>query len=129
MNCFEHNDSLYIYKNKIRNNVRRGQNVEDKREISRVQYNSKGVLVVCETGETYYIRTDNVSPLGMGIYMDADSPDIQGKDIIVVTETLLMYADVTRQVKNEEGNYLIGIAAKNFTPEVLSYLFQHIGTN
>ena len=60
--------------------------------------------------------------------MAADAPDIMGKDIIIVAETLIMYADVIRQVKNEDGSYIVGIAAKKFTPEVLDYLFEHIAT-
>lgn len=64
----------------------------------------------------------------MGIHMDADAPDILGKDIIIVAQTLIMYADVTRQEKLEDGSCIIGIAAREFTPEVLEYLFEHIGT-
>lgn len=101
--------------------------LEERRKLSRVGYAAESVLVVCETGEKYYVHTENVSPLGMGVIMDADAPQIVGKDIIIVAETLIMYADVTRQEKQEDGSYMVGIAAKKFSPEVLNYLFSHIG--
>lgn len=100
--------------------------MEEKRDITRVDYLAKSVIVVCETGDKYYVDTRNVSPLGMGIIAPADTPDIVGKDIIIVASTLIMYADVNRQEKNGDGTYTIGINARQFTPEVLQYLFEHI---
>ena len=100
--------------------------MEERRNISRVEYRAKSVIVVCDTGEKYFVETKNVSPLGMGIIMDKDAPDIVGKDIIIVANTLIMYADVNRQEKNEDGTFTVGISAKQFTPEVLQYLFNHI---
>ena len=101
-------------------------NMEERRKIDRVKYQARSVIVVCETGEKFYVDTKNVSPLGMGITMPAGSPQIVGKDIIIVAETLIMYADVKRQVQNEDGRFEIGIAARKFTPDVLEYLFTHI---
>ena len=101
--------------------------MEERREIGRVDFASNSVIVVCETGEKYYVSTQNVSPLGMGILASGDVPEIVGKDIIIVAETLIMYADVNRQVKNDDGEWIIGISAKKFTPEVLEYLFASIG--
>lgn len=101
--------------------------MEERREIGRVDFSSNSVIVVCETGEKYYVSTQNVSPLGMGILAPSDMPNIVGKDIIIVAETLIMYADVNRQVKNDDGEWIIGISAKKFTPEVLEYLFTSIG--
>ena len=100
--------------------------MEERRNINRVDYLSQGVVVVCDTGEHYVVETKNVSPLGMGIKMPADVPDITGKDIIIVASTLIMYADVNRMEENPDGTYTVGISAKNFTPEVLKYLFTHI---
>jgi len=100
--------------------------MEERRNISRVDYKAKSVIVVCDTGEKYFVETKNVSPLGMGIIMPGDSPNIVGKDIIIVASTLIMYADVNRQEKNEDGTYTVGINAKEFTPDVLQYLFTHI---
>lgn len=101
--------------------------MQERRNISRVEYIANGVVVVCETGDKYFVKTKNVSPLGMGIIMDPDIPDLVGKDIIIVASTLIMYADVNRQVKNNDDTYTVGIHARQFTPEVLEYLFQHIG--
>lgn len=100
--------------------------MEERREISRVGFPSNSVIVVCDTADKYYVATKDVSPLGMGITAPADMPNIVGKDIIIVAETLIMYADVNRQVKNDDGTYTIGISAKKFTSEVLEYLFTHI---
>lgn len=103
--------------------------MEERRNISRVEYRAKSVIVVCDTGEKYFVETKNVSPLGMGIIMDKDAPNIVGKDIIIVANTLIMYADVNRQEKNEDGTFTVGISAKQFTPEVLQYLFNHIASD
>lgn len=101
--------------------------MEERRQINRVEYIAKSVIVVCDTEETIYVDVQNVSPLGMGIRMSADAPDILGKDIIIVAETLIMYAEVNRQEKQEDGTYVVGIQAKKFTQDVLEYLFTHIG--
>lgn len=101
--------------------------MEERRQVNRVEYIAKSVIVVCETQETIQVNVDNVSPLGMGIVMMEDRPDIVGKDIIIVAETLIMYADVIRQEKQEDGSYIVGIQAKRFTQDVLEYLFTHIG--
>lgn len=100
--------------------------MEERRGIGRVSFPSNSVIVVCETGDKYYVATDNVSPLGMGITAPADVPEIVGKDVIIVAETLIMYADVNRQVKKDDGSWTIGVGAKKFTPEVLNYLFEKI---
>ncbi len=100
--------------------------MEERRNISRVDYSAKGVVVICDTGEKYMVETKDVSPLGMGLIMPPETPDIVGKDIIIVASTLIMYSDVNRQVKNADGTYTVGIHARQFTPEVLQYLFRHI---
>ena len=101
--------------------------MEERRQINRVKYIAKSVIVVCETQETIQVNVENVSPLGMGIRMTEDRPDLVGKVIIIVAETLIMYADVIRQEKQEDGSYIVGIQAKKFTQDVLEYLFTHIG--
>lgn len=102
--------------------------MEERRNISRVEYKVNGVIVLCDSFDKFYVEIDNVSPLGMGITAPADISDIDGKDIIIVSDTLIMYANVTRQEKQDDGRYQVGIQAKKFTPEVLSYLFEHIGS-
>ena len=97
--------------------------MEERRRIDRVGYQAKSVIVVCDSGESIFVETCNVSPLGIAFTMPAGSPDLKGKDIIIVADTMIMYADVTRQ---EDGNFKVAISAKKFTPEVLQYLFEHI---
>ena len=101
--------------------------MEERRKIDRVEFPSNTVIVVCDTQEKIYCRTENVSPLGMGIRVPVGTPEIQGMDVIVVAETLIMYADVLRQEKQEDGTSIVGVQARRFTPEVLQYLFDHVG--
>ena len=100
--------------------------MEERRRMDRVGYQAKSVIVVCDTGESIFVETRNVSPLGIAFTMPAGSPDLKGKDIIIVADTMIMYADVTRQEEQEDGNFKVAISAKKFTPEVLQYLFEHI---
>ena len=100
--------------------------MEERRGINRVDYLADGVIVVCDTADKYYVKTENVSPLGMGISVLDDVPNLVGKDIIIVAQTLIMYAEVNRQEKQEDGKTIIGIEAKKFTNEVLQYLFESI---
>lgn len=99
---------------------------KEKRRVSRVQYPANGVIVVCDEKKKLLVNIQDLSPLGIGAVMPADSPDILGKDIIIVTETLIMYADVVRQEQQSNGTYLVGVAAKKFTEDVLQYLFDRI---
>ncbi len=99
----------------------------DKRKIGRVEFKAPSVVVICDTGETIFVQVEDASPRGMGLWMKDDRPDIKGKDIIIVADTVIMYAEVVRMVKRDDGTYTVGISAKKFTPEVLDYLFKHIG--
>ena len=99
----------------------------DKRKIGRVEFKAPSVVVLCETGETIYVQVEDASPRGMGLWMKEERPDIKGKDIIIVADTVIMYAEVVRVVKRDDGTYTVGISAKKFTPDVLDYLFKHIG--
>lgn len=98
----------------------------EKRKIVRVPYPVNGVLVICDTQEKLYVQVEDVSPLGVGVHMESDSPDILGRDIILVTETMIMYADVARQEKQADGSYRVGVAARKFSRDVLQYLFDNI---
>ena len=100
--------------------------MEERRKIGRVAHSANGVIVICDTQEKIYVHTENISPLGMAFRMDAGAPDILGKDIIIVAETLIMYADVKRQIRQEDESYIVGISAKKFTDDVLQYLFDNI---
>lgn len=100
--------------------------MEERRGINRVDYGVKSVIVTCDTYEKFIVDAVNVSPLGMGILAPADTPDLIGRQIIIVADTLIMYGDVLRQEKMEDGKFQVGIHAKKFTPSVLQYLFEHI---
>ena len=54
------------------------------------------------------------------------SQDIEGKDVIMVAQTLIMYADVVRQDPLPDGSWSIGLAARKFSTDVLQYLFDGI---
>lgn len=101
--------------------------MEEKRTIGRIDYQAPGVIVICDTQEKIIVKVNNVSPKGMGIIMENDMPGIVDKDIIIVADTLIMYAVIKRVEKREDGQFNVGIEAKSFSPEVLQYLFEHIG--
>ena len=100
--------------------------MEERRGINRVDYRVKSVIVTCDTFEKFYVDAINVSPLGMGLLAPAGTPNLVGRQIIIVADTLIMNADFLRQEKMEDGQFQLGIKARKFTPAVLKYLFEHI---
>lgn len=100
--------------------------MEERRKLDRVKFQSDSVIVVCDTQEKYFVKTDNVSPLGMGILAGKDVPNLVGKAIIIVASTMIMYADVNRQEQQADGSFILGVSAKEFTKDVLDYLFDRI---
>ncbi len=98
----------------------------ERRAIGRVAFPSKGVLVICDTQEVLHVDVRDLGPIGMGIRVDADAPALMGKDVIIVAETLIMYADVVRQNQLPDGSWSVGLAARRFSTEVLQYLFDGI---
>ncbi|MCR4756446.1 MAG: PilZ domain-containing protein [Butyrivibrio sp.] len=100
--------------------------MEERRQINRVDFKANSVIVDKETLEKYYGEVKNVSPLGIAITVDKNTPDIVGRDVIVVAETLIMYADVVRIDKEANDTKTIALKARKFTPDVLEYLFEHI---
>ena len=100
--------------------------MEERRQINRVDFKANSVIVDKETLEKYYGEVKNVSPLGIAITVDKNTPDIVGRDVIVVAETLIMYADVVRIDKEANDAKTIALKARKFTPDVLEYLFEHI---
>lgn len=101
--------------------------MEERRKLGRISYTAKSVMVVCDTQEKIDVEVRDISPLGMSIWMAPDSQNVVGKEIIIVTDTLIMYATVLRMDKQEDGSYMAGITARKFTQDVLEYLFEHIG--
>lgn len=100
--------------------------MEERRKINRVEFKANSVIVDKESLEKYFGEVKNVSPLGMAITVDEKTPSILGNDVIVVAETLIMYADVVRENKEANGKKTIALKARKFTPDVLQYLFEHI---
>ena len=100
--------------------------MEERRKINRVEFKANSVIVDRNTQEKIYGEVKNVSPLGMAITVDEIEPSFLGKDVIVVAETLIMYADVVREDKEDGGLKIVALKARKFTPDVLQYLFDHI---
>ncbi len=101
--------------------------MEERRKINRVAYSANSVIVDRETQEKFYGQVKNVSPLGIAIEVGADTPKLLGKDVIVVAETLIMYADVIREDQMEDGSRVVAFCSKKFTNDVLQYLFEKVG--
>ena len=98
----------------------------ERRSIGRVSFPSKGVLVVCDTQEVLHVGVRDLGPIGVGIRVEAETPNLLGKDVIMVAETLIMYADVVRQDPMTDGCWSIGLTARKFSRDVLQYLFDGI---
>ena len=98
----------------------------ERRALGRGAFPSKGILVVCDTQEVYHVDVKDLGPVGVGIVGSHDIPHLLGKDVVIVLETLIMYADVVRQVQTRDGDWNIGLAARKFTGDVLQYLFDGI---
>jgi hypothetical protein len=101
--------------------------MEERRKIGRVAYSANSVIVDRNTQEKYFGQVKNISPLGIAISVSADTPSLLGKDVIVVAETLIMYADVVREDEMEDGSRVVAFSSRKFTDEVLQYLFDRIG--
>lgn len=101
--------------------------MEERRRIDRVKYVANSVMVICDTQEKLQVQVENVAPMGMGVRMPSGSSNIVGRDVIIVTETLIMYATVIRMEKQADGSFLAGVEARKFSEDVLQYLFEHIG--
>ncbi|WP_024866617.1 PilZ domain-containing protein [Butyrivibrio sp. FCS014] len=101
--------------------------MEERRKINRVDFSANSVIVDRNTQEKYYGQVKNISPLGIAITVNGDTPSLVGKDVIVVAETLIMYADCIREDEDGE-NRTVAFCSKKFTNDVLQYLFDHIGS-
>ncbi|MBP5298044.1 MAG: hypothetical protein J6Z09_02715 [Lachnospiraceae bacterium] len=98
----------------------------ERRRIDRVSYKADSVIVVREDLKKIYAKVVNLSPLGVAVTVDGDTPSLLGKDVIIVADTVIMYADVIREDVAEDGAKTVALSAKKFTGEVLEYLFEHI---
>ena len=100
--------------------------MEERRKINRIEFKANSVIVDRDTLEKYYGQVKNISPLGIAITVKDDTPSLIGKDVIIVAETLIMYADVIREDEGTDGTRTVAFNAKRFTQDVLQYLFEHI---
>ena len=100
--------------------------MEERRRINRVNFEANSVIVPCDSIKKVYADVLNVSPMGMAAKVLNDTPSLLGKDVIVVAETLIMYADVVREDENADGTKTVALNARKFTNDVLKYLFEHI---
>lgn len=101
--------------------------MEERRGITRVEYNVPGVIVVIEEEIKIPVKVANMSPLGMGVLVDKKAPDLLGKDIIIVADCMVMYANVNRVEKHDDNYNIVGIKGKTLDDATLGYLFEHIG--
>ncbi len=99
----------------------------ERRTINRVEFLANSVIVDKETLKRYYGQVKNISPLGIAITVDAHLPNFVGHDMIVVAETMIMYAEAVREDQEQGGKKSVAFKARKFTPDVLQYLFEHIG--
>lgn len=98
----------------------------ERRALGRVAYPSQGIAVVCDTQLVIRVGVLDIGPGGVGLTLPAEIPELIGKDLILITDTMIMYMDVIRQEKLENGSWRAGLAAKKFSQEVLQYLFDSI---
>ena len=95
--------------------------MEERREISRVEYKTNGVVVICDTQEKIYVDVKDISPLGMGICVPEGHEGLLGKQVIVVAETLIMYAEVSREEKQEDGStFCVTCSVPSYMPNPIS---------
>ncbi len=99
----------------------------ERRTINRVEFLANSAIVDKETLAKYYGQVKNISPLGIAITVDKKVPNLVGKDMIVVAETMIMYAEAVREDQEEGEKKSVAFKARKFTPDVLQYLFEHIG--
>jgi len=92
-----------------------------------VEFLANSIIVDRQTLEKYYGQVKNISPLGIAITVDKRIPNMVGRDVIIVAETMIMYAETVREDHEEGMKKTLAFKACKFTPDVLEYLFESIG--
>ena len=96
---------------------------DEKRKINRIKYNVNGVMVVCASHQAVYIDVINVSPLGIGMLVkEKDIKGLADKEVVIVADTLIMFAKINHIQKREDGLFEVGVEARKFTENVFNYL-------
>lgn len=98
----------------------------ERRAIGRVEFPSNAIMVICDSEEVLHVYVRDLGPIGVGVSVPPGTPNLVGKDVILVAETLIMYADIVRQAPQEDGSSVVGLAARKFTNDVLQFLFDSI---
>ena len=94
--------------------------MQERRTINRV-------IVDRQSLDKYYEQVKNISHLGIAITVDKRIPNLVGRDVIIVAETMIMYAESVREDQEEGMKKSLAFKARKFTPDVLQYLFESIG--
>ena len=103
--------------------------MEERRSINRIEFLANSVIVDRQTLEKFYGQVKNVSPLGIAITIDKRVPNLVGRDMIVVTETMIMYSEAVREDQEVGSKKSVEKKKKKFTSDVLEYLFEQIGVD
>lgn len=99
---------------------------KERRRLGRVAYSSAGIAVVCDTEAVIRVGVLDVGPSGASLILSAETADLTGKDLILIADTMIMYAGVVRQERLENGAWRAGLASRKFSRDVLQYLFDSI---
>lgn len=91
-----------------------------------MDYPAQAVAVVCDTQQVIRADVRDIGPGGVGLILPEDTPKLLGEDMILITDTVIMYADAIRQEQLEDGRWSVGLSARKFSGEVLQYLFDSI---
>ena len=119
--------TIYYYIGRNKNSKLGGTIMQERRTINRVEFLANSVIVDKQTLAKYYGQVKNISPLGIAITVDKRIPNMVGRDMIVVAETMIMYSEAVREDKEEGNKKTVAFKARKFTPDVLQYLFENIG--
>lgn len=101
---------------------------KERRGIGRVKYRAEGIAVVCDTQQVIRVEVLDIGPSGAGVRMPAETPELVGKDLILLTDTMILYVDLIRQEREGDGSWRAGMSSRKFSQEVLQYLFDSIET-
>ncbi len=100
---------------------------DERRRIGRVDFPADCIIVDKENLQTFYGKVKDLSHLGVAAKLKLDTPKLLSKEVIIVAETLIMYAEVVRE-ETHEDHKLVALSAKRFSSDVLEYLFNSIST-
>ena len=101
--------------------------INDKRNIGRIEFNTPSIMVVYGTGEMIYVKVEDASPKGMGLTIKGNPADLLNQDVVIVADTVIMYATVRHVTPRDNGTCFVGIGAKKITVDVLRYILRNLG--